>query len=111
MPQLHLFIAVTTALIIGWLAFSPSASADSLSCTSVNGATHCVGSNGLDCHSDGGRMVCAPGAKGSCETVGEMVVCKNGGATQSFRAGPWGPRKPEDEALQHALRLLDHDDD
>src|SRR5579862_300150 len=110
MRQLPVLVAAFAALLIGPVAFSASAKAGSLSCTSVNGATRCVGSDGLDCHSEAGRMVCAPGAKGSCDTVGEMVVCKNGGATQTFRAGPWGPRQPDDDTLQRALRLLGRED-
>jgi hypothetical protein len=98
MRQLHLLIAVAAALFGCSLTFPSAARADSLSCTSVNGTTRCIGSDGLDCHSENGRMVCAPGAKGSCETIGGTVTCYNGGATQSFRTSPSPPRKPDNDA-------------
>jgi hypothetical protein len=96
MPQLRFVPAVASALIAGFLFFPMPTNADTLSCSSVNGATRCVGSDGLDCHTVEGRMVCAPGAKGHCETVGDVTTCTNGSVRQSFRTGPPNPAPPDD---------------
>jgi hypothetical protein len=95
MHKLALLSAVSAALAFGPLFCSPSARADSLSCSSVNGVTRCTGSSGLDCHTVDGRMVCAPGTKGGCETVGEVTTCHNGSVTQTLRTGPSAPGKPD----------------
>ena len=87
MRQLYLVAAATPALLTGFLFFSTPTRADTLSCSSVNGVTHCIGSDGLDCHTTGGRMVCAPGSKGHCETVAGVTTCINGTVRQSFRTG------------------------
>jgi hypothetical protein len=87
MRQLYLVAAATPALLTGFLFFSTPTCADTLSCSSVNGVTHCIGSDGLDCHTTDGRMVCAPGSKGHCETVAGVTTCTNGTVRQSFRTG------------------------
>jgi hypothetical protein len=88
MCQLRFLPAVASALIVGFLLFSMPTRADTLSCSSVNGVTRCIGSDGLDCRTVEGRMVCAPGSKGHCEMVGNVTTCTNGGVRQSFRTGP-----------------------
>src|SRR5579862_3131141 len=102
MRPFHLLIAGLPAVVIATFCLPASAHADSLSCTSINGATRCIGSDGLDCRSEDGRMVCAPGAKGSCEIVGGMVMCNNGGVSQSFRIAPSHRRAPDDDASKRS---------
>jgi hypothetical protein len=98
MRQLYPVAAATSALITGFLVFSTPTHADTLSCSSVNGVTHCIGSDGLDCHTTDGRMVCAPGSKGHCETVAGVTTCINGNVRQSFRTGPQRPTQQNDDA-------------
>ena len=98
MRQLGLFAVATSALIIGFLRFSAPTRADTLSCSSVNGVTRCIGSDGLDCRTIEGRMVCAPGSKGHCETVAGMTTCINGSVRQSFRTEAQdSPRRDDDD--------------
>jgi hypothetical protein len=87
MRQLYLLAAAAPALITGFLFFSAATRADTLSCSSVNGVTQCIGSDGLDCRTIEGQMVCAPGAKGRCETAAGVTTCTNGTVRQSFRTG------------------------
>jgi hypothetical protein len=99
MRQFRPLAAATSALILGFLHFATPASADTLSCSSVNGVTQCIGSDGLDCRTIEGRMICAPGAKGHCETVAGMTTCTNGNVRQSFKtASPPAPaQRSQDE--------------
>jgi hypothetical protein len=107
MSKLLLSTAAAAALVVGALYFSLAAHADSLSCASANGVTRCTGSDGLDCQTVEGRMVCAPGSKGRCETIDGATICTNGTVTQSFRTGPKGPGKPNDEDRKQLQRQSD----
>lgn len=98
MRQVYLFAAAASALIAGFSFFSMPTRADTLSCSSVNGVTRCVGSNGLDCRTIEGRMVCAPGSKGHCETVGGVTTCTNGNVRQSVRTEAPNPPQRDDDA-------------
>jgi hypothetical protein len=107
MSKLLLSTAVATTLVVGLLYVSPAARADSLSCASANGVTRCTGSDGLDCQTVDGHMVCAPGSKGRCETIAGETICTNGSVTQSFRTGPKGPGKPNDDGQKRLQRQSD----
>src|ERR1700744_2744063 len=96
MRQLYLF-AATSALIAGFLFSPASTRAETLSCSSVNGVTHCIGSDGLDCHTIDGHMVCEPEAKGHCETVSGVTTCTNGNIRQSFRTDWRNPTQQNDD--------------
>ena len=98
MRQLHLIAATASASITLCLFFSAPIRADSLSCSSVNGVTRCVGSDGLDCRGIAGRMVCSPDAKGHCETVAGVTTCSNGNVRQSFRTSAPTRRQRDDDS-------------
>jgi hypothetical protein len=97
MRQLRPLAAATATLILGFLYLATPTRADTLSCSSVNGVTQCIGSDGLDCRTIEGRMVCAPGAKGHCETVAGMTTCINGNVRQSFKTTPPPTQRTPDE--------------
>jgi hypothetical protein len=88
MRQFYLLTTTTSALITGFLFFCAPTRADTLSCSSANGVTQCVGSGGLDCQTIQGRMVCAPGSKGHCEIEAGVMTCFNGNVRQSLRTVP-----------------------
>lgn len=97
MRQPHLALVAAFALIIPFSLFATS-HADTLSCTSVNGVTQCIGSGGLDCRTIEGRMVCAPGSKGHCDTEAGMMTCTNGRVRQSFKTASPSPARRNDES-------------
>jgi hypothetical protein len=96
MHQLYTLAATAPALIAGCLLFITPTRADTLSCSSVNGVTQCIGSGGLDCRTIAGRMTCAPGSKGHCETGDGVTICTNGNVRQSFRTGSPKPMQQDD---------------
>jgi hypothetical protein len=100
MCQPYLLAVLVAASIAGYLSFSMSSRADTLSCTSVNGVTQCIGSDGLDCRTVEGRMVCAPGSKGHCETIAGVTTCTNGDVRQSFRTGSQNTGRRNDDAAK-----------
>ena len=116
MRRLCYFMVASVALANGALFLAVAARADSLSCSSVNGVTRCIGSDGLDCQTVEGRMVCAPGSKGSCETAQGVTTCRNGGGSQSFRTSPpssgeqGGRNTRQSSALWQSLRAFNRDE-
>lgn len=89
---------ISLAVILGSLHVPSAAHAESLSCTSVNGVTRCVGSGGLDCRTVDDRMVCLPGSKGHCETIAGVTTCTNGDVTQRLHTMPRPASEPDENA-------------
>jgi hypothetical protein len=101
MRQLYTLTAAASVLIAGCLLFVTPSRADTLSCSSVNGVTQCIGSDGLDCRTIAGRMICAPGSKGHCETVADgITTCTNGNVRQSLKTGSPKPRQRDNDGAK-----------
>src|SRR5690348_5067294 len=88
MPKLTLFAVPLAAAILSVSCGAMPVRAESLSCSSVNGATLCSKTGSTSCQSVNGKTTC-------CETVGNRTECRDMPAANP----PWRapPRDQDDD--------------